>query len=163
MACCRLQESWFQLWERHCVHFIPDPQRYSGNCGLSKPNLRAFEGPNVWKKCPRTSISPLWPQDTCISGSSSCFPLRLCISALCLEALAGGTEYKLFPVHVQDPLPSPPALKVCSGGGSAPTCSLYLQETEVLPVGSLPRAATSSSQHCQENTALFHTVLVYLS
>lgn len=68
------------------------------------------------------------------------------------------TLYKLFSVRVQDP-----PLNMCSGGGSAPPCSSYLQEAEVLPVGSLPKAATSSSHQCQENTALFHTVLVYLS
>lgn len=32
-------------------------------------------------------------------------------AALYLEALAGGTEYKLFSVHVQDPIPSPPSFK----------------------------------------------------
>lgn len=84
-------------------------------------------------------------------------------AALYLEALAGGTKYKLFSVHVQYPLPSHHPLNMCSRGGSAAPCSFYLQETEMLPVGSLPRAATSSSHQCQENPALFHTVLVYLS
>lgn len=84
-------------------------------------------------------------------------------AALYLEALAGGMKNKLFSVHIQDPLPSPHPLNVCSPGGSASPCSFYLLETEVLPVGSLPTAATSSSHQCQENTALFHTVLVYLS
>lgn len=84
-------------------------------------------------------------------------------AALCLEALAKGTKYKLFSVHVQDPIPSPHPLHVCSRGGSAPPCSFNLQETEMFPVGSVPRAATSFSHQCQENTALFHTVLVYLS